>query len=484
MVYSASMVTALESDLPASDYLTSQLMFVGVGVVIALFLSRINYRFWVGNFIVVIWVIAVLLLIAVATVGVSNYGAQRWLSIGPLSVQPSEFCKIAFLLVAVRILSDYQGGIITQKMALCLVLIAILLPIFFMYETQSDLGTTVICFVGIFAVMWLGGVPGKWLAAVIGVAIVLGIVAIFGTGYRSDRLVFLNPWNDGNDGYGTGYNIIRSYYAIAEGGIFGVGLGNSHEKFQYLFASESDFIFAVISEELGLIGALLIIAAFFGILVAGLKIADRAPDSLGRMIAGGCAVMLVFQAFVNIACTIGVFPTTGKPLPFISAGGTSMLASFILLGLILAVSRDPGELSVHEQRRADLRLVRPNAAGASDGGSSRGLTGGSGFIGGRASVSTRATERSRASASTRSSTASRSSVSSRNSTSARSSVASRNSTSARSSVASRNSTSARSSISGRASSKSRTTLQGRNSASSSRSQSRERTVARSRSSRR
>ena len=170
--------------------------------------------------------------------------------------------------------------------------------------------------------------------------------------------MFLDPWNDGEGGYGTGYNIIRSYYALSEGGLFGVGLGNSHEKFQYLFASESDFIFAVIGEELGLVGAMAVVLLFFGVLFAGLSIAERSDDEIGTMVAGGCTVMLVFQAFLNIACVIGVFPTTGKPLPFISAGGSSMLASFILLGLILSVSRPERGPSVYEQRRADLRLVR------------------------------------------------------------------------------------------------------------------------------
>lgn len=141
-----------------------------------------------------------------------------------------------------------------------------------------------------------------------------------------------------------------------------MGLGNSHEKFQYLFASESDFIFAVIGEELGLVGALFVIGLFFCVLYAGLAIAERASDDIGAMIAGGATVMLVFQAFLNIACVIGVFPTTGKPLPFISSGGTSMIASFILVGLVLSVSAAPAAPSVYEQRRADLRLVRREPA--------------------------------------------------------------------------------------------------------------------------
>lgn len=359
MVYSASMVKALDSGVAASDYFTDQLIFAAVGVVMALVLWKvIPYRVWVGPIVWVIWGVAVALILATALSGHAEYGAQRWLSLGGFRIQPSEFCKIAFLLMAIRLLVDYRSGAVEFRASMVRAIIFIVVPLGVMYRTQSDLGTTVICAVGILAVMWLGGVPKKVILLIMGAGFLFGLYAIFGTGYRAGRMVFLNPWDDGEGGYGTGYNIIRSYYALSEGGIFGVGLGNSHEKFQYLFASESDFIFAVIGEELGLVGAMAVILLFFGVLLSGLSIAERSSDDIGSMIAGGCVVMLVFQAFLNIACVIGVFPTTGKPLPFISAGGSSMLSSFILLGLILSVSAAEPAPSIYEQRRADLRLVK------------------------------------------------------------------------------------------------------------------------------
>ena len=363
MVYSASMVKALDAGKPATDFFTDQLLYVAFGAACALFLWKVvPYRFWVGPIVWAVWAVAVALIFAVWLAGTDHYGAQRWLYIGPVGLQPSEFCKIAFILVAVRLVVDWRAGLVESRATMVRALIFIIAPIALMYRTQSDLGTTAICFVGILAVMWMGGVSRRVIFACLGVAVLGGLVAIFGTGYRSDRLVFMDPWNDGEGGYGTGYNISRSYYALAEGGIFGVGLGNSHEKFQYLFASESDFIFAVIGEELGLVGALFVIGLFFCVLYAGLAIAERAADDIGAMIAGGATVMLVFQAFLNIACVIGVFPTTGKPLPFISSGGTSMIASFILVGLVLSVSAAPAAPSVYEQRRADLRLVRREPA--------------------------------------------------------------------------------------------------------------------------
>ncbi len=371
MVYSASSIKAIDEGAAASSFFVSQLVYVAVGVVCALALWKlVPYRFWTGRIIWVVWAIAIALIFAVHFFGTEINGAQRWLRIGGASLQPSELCKIAFLLVAVRLLVDYRSGAVEQRATFVRAFLLIIAPIGIMYRSQSDLGTTAICFVGILAVMWMGGVSRRVLAACLGVAFLGALVAVFGTGYRADRMVFLDPWNDGKDGYGTGYNIIRAFYALSEGGIFGVGLGNSHEKFEYLFASESDFIYAIIGEELGLVGALAVIGLFFGVLFAGLSIAERAADDIGSMIAGGCTVMLVFQAFLNIACVIGVFPTTGKPLPFISSGGTSMLASFILVGLVLSVSAADREPSVYEQRRADLRLVKrepvPRSAPAGD----------------------------------------------------------------------------------------------------------------------
>ncbi|MEC4176405.1 putative peptidoglycan glycosyltransferase FtsW [Adlercreutzia sp. R21] len=368
MVFSASVVKALENGAPAETFFRSQVIFAVLGAIIAFVLWKvIPYRFWMGSAVWLVWAVALALILAVWLVGVDHYGAKRWLSVGGSEMQPSEFCKIAFLLVAARLLVDYRSGTVELKTTLLRAFVLIIVPIAIMYRTQSDLGTTAICFVGILAVMWMGGVSKRVLAACLVVAVAGAVMAVFGTGYRADRMVFLDPWNDGEGGYGKGYNIIRSFYALSEGGIFGVGLGNSHEKFQYLFASESDFIFAIIGEELGLVGALVVIALFFGVLFAGLSIAERASDDVGAMIAGGCTVMLVFQAFLNIACVIGVFPTTGKPLPFISSGGTSMLASFILVGLILSVSAADREPSVYEQRRADLRLVKQERGGADRG---------------------------------------------------------------------------------------------------------------------
>ena len=358
MVYSASSVNALSEGGSAMGGFVSQVVYAVLGIAAAFVVWQIiPYHAWVGRFVWVVWGVSMGLLVLTAIMGSTGYGAQRWLELGPVRFQPSEFVKIALVLVAVRVFFDIRGGTAEARMSVIRVLLFIVVPLFFLYQTQSDLGTTLICIVGILAVMWLGGEKPYILITVVVLGVAFMVFAVFGTGYRSGRLVYLDPWNDGQGGYGTGYNIIRSYYAFAEGGLFGVGLGNSHEKYQYLFASDSDFIFAVVGEELGLVGALTVIILFLVMLVAGLRISSMCPDAMGSVIAGAFTTMLVFQAFLNIGCTIGVFPTTGKPLPFISSGGSSMIASLAMVGFILSVSKgdDPAT------RRGNLRAVRVGA---------------------------------------------------------------------------------------------------------------------------
>lgn len=360
MVYSTSSVNAIDEGLSSTYYIVRQLIYTLIGAGLAfVFWKLLPHRIWAGRAVWFIWGGAILLLAATAVAGTENYGATRWLKLGPFSLQPSEFAKIAFILVASRILADYLDGLMEFRAAAVEGILFVLIPVVFLVlGFQSDLGTTAIILVGVYGLLWVGGVSWKALIGLAVAGVVFILFFIFGTDYRSDRLVYLNPWNDGENGYGTGYNIIRSYYAIAEGGLFGVGLGGSHEKYQYLFASESDFIFAILSEELGMAGALFVIGLFVAVLVAGLRVSATSGDTLGKLIAAGCTIMLVFQAFLNIGCVIGVLPTTGKPLPFISSGGSSMMSSMILVGLILSVSKAAEEPSVYERRRADLRLVR------------------------------------------------------------------------------------------------------------------------------
>lgn len=358
MVYSSSSIVALNEGKSMASYLFKQALYAVFGIAGAFVIWKcIAYRWWKGPFVWAAWLLTIVLLVLTVVLGEEEYGAQRWLRIGPVGIQSSEIVKIVFLIMAARILDDYRDGRMRTRDALAQGFLLIIVPLLFLYKTQSDLGSTLICLVGILMVMWLGEVPWRMILGIIALGIVF--VAIASTvGYRQNRFTFINPWNDGKGGLGTGYQLIHSFYAFSEGGLFGVGLGNSREKFLYLPMSETDFIFSIIGEELGLVGALVVILLFLAFLFVGMRIARHAPDAFGMMIAGGLTAMIVFQAFLNIGCALGVFPTTGKPLPFISSGGSSLIASLWMVGIILSVSHASGQDTVYNQRRDDLRVVR------------------------------------------------------------------------------------------------------------------------------
>lgn len=356
MVYSSSSITAFVEQGDSTGEAIKQVVFVVIGLVFAvgavLFAKHDVLRGFGGT---IFWGICVVLLAITALMGTVGLGAKRWLIIGPISIQISEFAKIAFVLMAARIAEDYRNAEIDMVEAFKQAAIYIIVPLGFLFVTQSDLGTTLICCVGLFIVLVLSGLSGRAIAGVFIVGAILVLIAILISSYRSDRLFnFLDPWADEQ---GTGYQLIHSYKALAAGGIFGVGIGNSYEKLQYLPEAETDFIFAIIGEEMGLIGAIIVIVAFLVFLRGGFLIASQSKSMFSGFVAAGLTTMVVFQAFLNIACVIGLFPTTGKPLPFISSGGSSMISSLLLVGIILAISFDSHNEDEYRQRRENLHVV-------------------------------------------------------------------------------------------------------------------------------
>ena len=303
MIYSASQVTILSeaatnyyADTEAGQYLRdtisysdyiaqqnpsakliSQFIYSLAGIFIAVAIWFMLPRSgWKGAVVKGYWGVCVALLVITFLFGTAALGAQRWIVIGPLSLQPSEFAKIAIVLMAANLMDDLnEGDEFNSVMIRAALYVAA--PTLFLLFTQSDLGTTIIIFVGVYAVLWFGGAPGKLMLAIAGVA-VLAVIAIvlFGSGYRQDRFVVYNPWNDGEGGRGNGYQTIHSFYAFAEGGLFGVGLGNSSEKYDYLPEAETDFVFSIIGEEFGMLGALVVIALFCCILFAGMRLVPAA----------------------------------------------------------------------------------------------------------------------------------------------------------------------------------------------------------------
>ena len=386
MIYSASAPSAVAEGSHPAVYLLDQLKFALIGIVAAVGAWCIPYRVWLGRAAYGIWVLglALVILTMVSGTGGDTWGAQRWLVLGPISLQSSEFMKIAIAIVAAKIMSEYHSGILEFKEAIRNAFVLVGVPMLLILETQSDLGTTMIIFAAAIVVMWLGEVPTPIVVGVIVAAVGLAVLATVFSSYRSSRFLYLDPWNDGKGGYGAGYQIIHSYYAFSQGGLFGVGIGNSTEKYLYLPESETDFIYSVIGEELGMFGALAVLVAFIVLGYAGLRIAYAAEDDFGCMLAGSLTVMLVVQAFLNMGSAAGLLPTTGKPLPFISSGGSSLIATFIMVGLVLSVSQGSASFSlpfgggkkddVYEQRRDNLRVIHVDGAGGSGhraGGSSR-----------------------------------------------------------------------------------------------------------------
>lgn len=386
MIYSASAPSAVAEGSHPAVYLLDQLKFALIGIVAAVGAWCIPYRVWLGRAANAVWFLgmALVVLTMFSGAGGDTWGAQRWLVLGPISLQSSEFMKIAIAIVAAKIMSEYHSGILEFKEAVGKAFVLVGVPMLLILETQSDLGTTMIIFAAVIVVMWLGEVPTPIVVGLIVAAAGLAVLATVFSSYRSSRFLYLDPWNDGKGGYGAGYQIIHSYYAFSQGGLFGVGIGNSTEKYLYLPESETDFIYSVIGEELGMFGALAVLVAFIVLGYAGLRIAYAAEDDFGCMLAGSLTVMLVVQAFLNMGSAAGLLPTTGKPLPFISSGGSSLIATFIMVGLVLSVSQGSTSFSlpfgrgkkgdVYERRRDNLRVIHVDGAGGSGyraGGSSR-----------------------------------------------------------------------------------------------------------------
>lgn len=342
MIYSASSISAMTSEDMGYNpfyYVQRQLGFAAAGVVLAFIVSHIDYRAVVRNFQVPIWTVTIGMLAIIFTpiAGADAYGATRWISIGPFSFQPSEFAKITILISVSYLAQQYFiDQTIDQMEFFKKFAIAAFAPLLLILA-QPDKGSTLIIVGTLLVIGYLADVDRRVLAT-IAVAGFIGFAFLsLKDDYSRARVVtMLNPWADY---YGAGYQLAQGFYAFGSGGIFGVGFGFSRQKYSYLPMAHNDFIFAVIGEELGFIGVLGLLAVFGALVWAGFKIARYAPDLTGRLIAAGCTSMFIIQAFVNIGGVLGLLPLSGKPLPFISYGGSTIMSSILMVGLLMSVSR-------------------------------------------------------------------------------------------------------------------------------------------------
>lgn len=307
------------------------------GIAVMLVMARIDYR--VMRALTPYFYVGVLGLLAVVDVaGSSVGGVRRWIDLGPLQIQPSEIAKFATVLALARLFSDFREH--TGKLKLFLLSILVVLPPTALVFVQPDLGTAVV-----FGAIWFGmavmaGVRPFYLITVVlllAVSLPLSFYLML-KGYQRERFhTFLDP---SADPLGAGYNILQSEISVGSGGLFGKGLLNgTQSQLHFLRVQQTDFIFSVLGEELGFVGALLVFALFIVVLWRGLETALRAREDFGRLVATGIVLLILTQAFINIAVNIRIFPVTGIPLPFISFGGSSLLTMFFALGVLQSIYR-------------------------------------------------------------------------------------------------------------------------------------------------
>ena len=337
MALSATAAPSLSGTNSAWSLFKSQATWLGVGVVALLVLLRVDYHHWKRLAPMGLGLSLVLLVLtAVPSVGLSANGARRWLGVGSIVFQPSELAKIAFVVFVADLLSrpDRQMEDTRSTLAPVLLLTGVMTVLLML---QPHLGTTLVIAGVAMTMLYFAGARISHLvvATVAGAAATAMMVAY--SPWRRDRMLgFLDPWEDP---FGNGYQTLKSLHAMATGGLDGLGLGAGRAKWGFLPYAHTDFIFAVIGEELGMIGSLLVVILFVGLAAAGLGVALRAPDRFGMLLAVGITSWVILQAALNMGAVLAIFPVVGITLPLLSFGGTSLVATLAAMGVLLNVAR-------------------------------------------------------------------------------------------------------------------------------------------------
>jgi cell division protein FtsW len=338
----ASVVDLSNGESPYHDF-TVQLIGIAVGVPILWIASRSQPRlFRAASYPLLAVSIIGLCLVLIPGVGKNINGATRWIAIGPLTFQPSEIAKLALAVWGADLLARKEKlGMLTDWRHMLVPLLPGTAVLALLVMGGNDLGTTLILIVVFLALLWVIGAPGRVFAALVILMGLMLVLLMVTESYRMARLATylgLSPANAASD-----WQARQGKYALGSGGIFGVGLGASREKWGWLPESTTDFIFGIIGEELGLVGTLCVTALYGGLAYAGLRVARRAPDTFSRLLATAITTWIVAQAVVNIGAVIGVFPITGVPLPLVSQGLSSVLVTMVGLGMLMSFARqEPG----------------------------------------------------------------------------------------------------------------------------------------------
>jgi cell division protein FtsW len=361
MVYSATSASAALGNGNPTGYLERQALYAALGFVLLVVAARTDFR-RLRDLAPGLVLAALFLCLAVLVVGERVNGARRWIGAGPAAFQPSELAKLALVIWTAAYLSRRPAPRTLKELArpvgllvglFCLLVIA-----------EPDLGTVITIVVMVGAILLVSGTPLPTLAAAYGLVITLGAIAAWASPYRRARLLtFMHPWKDPT---GAGLQNVQALISLGSGGVFGRGLGQGIEKIHYLPEAHTDMIFAVIGEELGLVGVTVLIVGYCAFAYAGLRLAITCRDPFGKRLAAGITALVAGQAAVNLAAVLGLAPLTGIPLPFVSYGGSSLVIMLGSVGVLLNIARgDDGRAAaqVPDRGRGDGRTRRARAGG-------------------------------------------------------------------------------------------------------------------------
>ncbi len=355
MVWSASYVEAGSKGVSFAT-VEKQALWAGFGVPLLVLASRLPVKiFRALAYPALLGSTVLLMAVLVPGLGVTVNGATRWLDFGgPFTIQPSELAKLALVIWGADLLArKHQHKTFDSYRHMLIPLVPVVLVVLALIEKEHDLGTSMVVITIALGLLWFAGAPGRLFGIVVAfVGAGVTLLAIT-TPYRMQRL--LNFWHPFTDLHHSGWQAGQGLYALASGGWWGVGLGGSREKWGYLPEAHSDFIFAIIGEELGLVGTIGVLLLFAVLAYAGIRVAQRSRDTFSRLAAGAVVAWIMVQALVNIGAVIGLLPITGIPLPLISAGGSSLLPTMFALGMLMSLARhEPAAVAVLAVRRPSL----------------------------------------------------------------------------------------------------------------------------------
>lgn len=345
MVYSSSYIYGKETFGSSLHFLSKQLIFAGLGTALLVFISKTKLSFWIKYSIHINlgWTV-MLALTFIPGIGLTIKGANRWISYGGLGFQPGEFVKYTVMLASLYYFENFFHFTFKEKIQFALALAA---PLFLLI-LQPDYGSFTICFLVICFVSYISNFSRKYFYSMAFSGAIIGIGFLFTASYRIQRiLTFLDPWKNPKT---SGFQIIQSYLAFANGSLLGQGLGNSNEKLFYLPEAHNDFIFSVIGEELGFIGVAFIVILFLSAIYLGFKLALQMKKRAALILASTVIFILGLQSFLNMAVVLGLLPTKGLNLPFISYGGSSLLSNFLGIGLLCSALKYSNEMKSFSNR--------------------------------------------------------------------------------------------------------------------------------------